>query len=171
MLKVFITNLAKYNEGYCVLDIGKWVELPMDASELQEEIDSVLGNDEELFLTDWESDYKIEIGEFSNVFRLNEQMEELEALPEDTRKTVTLIADYEGLELTEVIEEVADGKYTIYQASNFEELGYYLKDNGLLGYEIPSHLENYIDYEALGRDWLHSGCFIDLSEHGLYVTY
>ena len=33
------------------------------------------------------------------------------------------------------------------------DLGYYVIDNGLLDVEIPESLENYIDYDAIGRDF------------------
>lgn len=35
----------------------------------------------------------------------------------------------------------------------FQTLGYYVCDEGLLGVTIPSELENYLDYEAIGRDY------------------
>lgn len=33
MLKIYLTNLGKYNEGYL---IGEWVTLPIDDDELEE---------------------------------------------------------------------------------------------------------------------------------------
>ena len=66
MLKVFITNLGKYNEGELV---GKWVELPVYDDELAEILDeiqichddvkyynSVGAPYEEIFITDYECD-------------------------------------------------------------------------------------------------------------------
>lgn len=43
------------------------------------------------------------------------------------------------------------------------DLGYYIIDNGLFGIEIPDSLANYIDYEAIGRDFS-----FDLSQCGDY---
>lgn len=43
------------------------------------------------------------------------------------------------------------------------ELGYYVIDEGFFGVEIPDSLANYLDYEAIGRDFS-----FDLSECGGY---
>ena len=62
MLKIFLTNLGKYNEGYLV---GKWVELPCD--DLETEMETIGVGEapyEEYFITDYESDFGVSIGEF-----------------------------------------------------------------------------------------------------------
>jgi antirestriction protein len=168
LIRVYITNLAKYNEGILK---GTWFTLPAELEELDEVISEVLGNNEEYFISDYESELKIEVPEYVNLHQLNETLKELEKVPEDDRKVICLIASYEGLELSEVIQEYHEGKYTVFNASNFEELGEYLAEEGLLGYEIPEHLKDYIDFSALGQDWLYSGNYIDLSDEGYYVTY
>ena len=43
---------------------------------------------------------------------------------------------------------------------------YYLEETGQLG-ELPAHLQNYIDYEAYGRDLELEGTFI-VTNHGVY---
>lgn len=55
MLKIYLTNLGKYNEGYLV---GKWVELPATDEELEEAKKEIGINQqyEEWFITDYESD-------------------------------------------------------------------------------------------------------------------
>lgn len=40
-MKIYIANLAKYNEG--VLK-GEWISLPMDQMELQSKINNILGD-------------------------------------------------------------------------------------------------------------------------------
>ena len=50
-MKIYITNLAKYNEG--VLK-GEWVSLPIDETALQPKIKNILGADEELFISDYD---------------------------------------------------------------------------------------------------------------------
>ena len=62
MLKIFLTNLGKYNEGYL---IGEWVTLPIDNDELEEVKKRIGINEyyEEWFITDYESDINgVEIG-------------------------------------------------------------------------------------------------------------
>jgi hypothetical protein len=98
-------------------------------------------------------------------------LQELETVPEHDRKIISLIHDYEGTELSEVIEEYKDGKYMVYEATNFTELGEYLNDNGLLGFVIPEYLERHIDFKSIGEEWLYGGSFIDLSDEGYYIAY
>ena len=84
MIKVFLTNLGKYNEGYL---IGEWLELPASQQEIDETMAKIGINEEyeEWFITDYETDIKgIEIGEYSNLHKLNEIAEELESLNEDS---------------------------------------------------------------------------------------
>lgn len=60
-LSGYITNLGKYNEGELV---GKWIELPIDEDEFEEELKEIgIGEEdefgqvyEEYFWTDWECD-------------------------------------------------------------------------------------------------------------------
>jgi antirestriction protein len=76
-MKIFITNLAKYNEG--VLR-GEWVCLPMDEKKLQSKINNILESDEEFFITDYEAPIKIE--EYDNIADLNEFAEKLDGIRE-----------------------------------------------------------------------------------------
>lgn len=79
-ISIYLTNLRKYNEGELV---GKWVELPISEDELQEELEEVLGDDEEYFITDWEAPNGFDIGEYSNLYSLNEEAEEYEDILRD----------------------------------------------------------------------------------------
>lgn len=62
MLKGFITNLGKYNEGQLV---GKWIEFPITEEELEEVFNEIGIDDfyEEYFFTDWETDWDIPVYE------------------------------------------------------------------------------------------------------------
>ena len=76
-MKIFITNLAKYNEGILK---GEWVSLPMNEMKLQTKINNILGSDEEFFISDYEA--PIIIGEYDNVSELNEFAEKLDEIQE-----------------------------------------------------------------------------------------
>lgn len=61
MMRIYLTNLGKYNEGELV---GEWVDLPIEKENLQE-VFKRIGIDgkqyEEYFITDYECDfYEIE---------------------------------------------------------------------------------------------------------------
>ena len=73
LLNVFITNLGKYNEGELV---GEWLKLPCTEEELQASLKRIGINKEyeEYFITDYESDCGIKIGEYENIIELNKQM-------------------------------------------------------------------------------------------------
>ena len=74
MIKIYITDLEAYNNGYLV---GEWIELP--SSNLEADISRILEagakacNDlnrhEEYFIADYECDY-IKIGEYDDIFDL-----------------------------------------------------------------------------------------------------
>ena len=85
MLKVFITNLGKYNEGYL---LGEWVELPVSEEDLKAVYERIGINHyyEETFITDYESDIPgVQIDEWDNIEKLNELAEKLEDLTEDRK--------------------------------------------------------------------------------------
>jgi antirestriction protein len=149
MLKIYLTNLAKYNAGELV---GKWVELPVDAEELQAEIKEVLGNDEEYFITDYETEIDgFKVHEYSNVFKLNEIAEKLQELDETQRKVFSVLVN-NGYTYEQALDKIAEGDFWTLEAENDEQIGYWLADNGFI--EIPEHLTNYVDYEKLGRDFI-----------------
>ena len=55
MLKIFLTNLGKYNEGEL---LGEWLELPATKEEIKKSCDRIGINEryEEWFITDFETD-------------------------------------------------------------------------------------------------------------------
>lgn len=83
MLRGFITNLGKYNEGQL---IGKWIDFPITEDELEEVKNQIGINDfyEEYFFTDWETDWDFspysEWGEYPNMDDVNEVAENLEQI-------------------------------------------------------------------------------------------
>lgn len=168
MLNLYTANLAEYVAGNSV---GAWITLPTDEDTISAHLKAVLGINEEIAIHDYESDYPITVGEYSNIYALNRTAEALERVAEDDRRVITLIADSENIPIEQAIDEFTDGRYTIFRCESLEELGNYLNDEGMLSYEIPEELTAYIDFERLAEDWLMGGNYIDLSEHGFYVTY
>ena len=81
-MKIYITNLGKYNEGYL---IGKWVQLPV-AEDVLDNVLEAIGIDEcyeEYFITDYETEIVgvcNSIGEYSSLVELNKLAERLESL-------------------------------------------------------------------------------------------
>lgn len=71
-IKVFVSNLAKYNDGELT---GQWTTLPVDDvnKDILEPIDAV---GKEWFISDYEAPFKID--EYDNLYALNELAEALE---------------------------------------------------------------------------------------------
>lgn len=150
MFNVYVVNLAKYNEGRIT---GKWIELPVEMEVLQAHIKSVLGDDEEYSIHDYDNDYNMKIGEYENIFRLNEIAELLESHDETTvRALMEVCCDVET-----AIEKLENGDYTILNDIDDEEdLGYQLIHE--LGYmEIPEKFERYFDYDKYGSEAIDDG--------------
>ena len=162
-MKLYITDLEAYNLEHLV---GAWVSLPMDEELLADEIKKVLSrgrneckhkhHHEEVFITDYEAD--ISISEYDNIYRLNELAEYLEGMNDDDLLKFKLLS-YEGYNEREVLTNgLSTYDVDIYDYSAdtsftdvYELLASELVSEGLFG-SIPSHLENYIDYSAIGRD-------------------
>jgi len=151
MLRVFLTNLGKYNEGELV---GEWLELPATEEELQAAFQRV-GIDgveyEEYFFSDWETDIEgLHLEEYMNLEELNEWAAKYEDLDDWEKEVVQAIMELEGYDLEEAIE--VREQYSLYpDIHTNEDLGYYwLFEEGI--YDIPDNLAPYIDCERFGRD-------------------
>ena len=68
-MKIYLTNLGKYNEGELV---GKRFTLPINIKEALKEIGVAKGTQyEEYFITDYENDLGLKIGEYESLEKLN----------------------------------------------------------------------------------------------------
>lgn len=150
--RVFITNLAQYNDGRLV---GEWFTLSDGHKALKEVLRRILGNDEEYFITDYEADF--DINEYDNLTELVNFAMLFDKLEGIERAAVTYWLDFFGSTRDEVIEmmktETLLDNCIVYEASDETELGMTITE----GWEIPKHLEMYINYEAIGRDEVYSG--------------
>lgn len=114
MIKIFLTNLGKYNEGEL---IGEWGELPCTDDKLEvtkERIgisDEPDGNGnyyEEWFITDYETDiHGLKVGEYDDLDELNELAETLEDLDEYEREIVEVMIS-EGYSLDDALDKKDD---------------------------------------------------------------
>lgn len=165
MLKIYLTNLGKYNEGELV---GEWVELPCTDEELEaakkrigisDEPDENGNYYEEWFITDYETDISgLKVGEYDDLDELNELAETLDDLDEYEREIVEAMIS-EGYSL----DDALDGKddcMIYYNCEDMEDVAReYAEETGLLD-SIPENLQSYFDFEAYGRDMSFEGCFV-----------
>lgn len=147
-MKIFLTNLGKYNEGELV---GEWVELPVSQEELQKVFERI-GINEEYFITDYECDL-YEVGEYENLDTLNEIAERIEELDEEESKVVKALMSELGCTLDETIGKVNSGDYRIYyDCDDMADVAYQVVEE--CGYldNVPDDVARYFDYESFGRD-------------------
>ena len=167
-MKIYLTNLGRYNEGYLV---GKWVKLPVCEEVLDKVLKEIGINEyyEEYFITDYENDI-VGIGdvisEYSSVQALNELAQRLEDLSGDEADKLGAVLEYEACRsVSEVLEllDKLDEFDLLTDVTDDEELGYYYAEEYCC-IDIPEHIQPYFDYEAYGRD-------IRLESSCLYTSY
>ena len=159
----FITNLGKYNEGELV---GEWVKFPTTAEELKEVFKRIgIGQRddfgqpyEEWFITDYDcyvDGLYSKLGEYENLDELNYLASKLDEMSDSEYAQFQAgmeMGDHCG-SLQEIINLTENlDCYEVYpHIEDYDDLGRYYIDE-LEVMQIPEHLQNYIDYEAYGRD-------------------
>ena len=159
----FITNLGKYNEGELV---GEWVKFPTTAEEMKEVFKRIgIGQRddfgqpyEEWFITDYDcyvDGLYSKLGEYENLDELNYLASKLDEMSESEYAQFQAgmeMGDHCG-SLQEIINLTENlDCYEIYpHIEDYDDLGrYYIEELEVM--QVPEHLQNYIDYEAYGRD-------------------
>lgn len=170
MMKIYLTNLGKYNEGEL---IGEWVELPVSQEELQEVFKRIGINEEyeEYFITDYECDF-YEVGEYENLDTLNNIAEQIEELDEEESKVAKALMSECGYTLDEAIEKTNNGDYRIYyDCDSMTDIAYQVVEE--CGYleNVPDKVARYFDYEAFGRDLGIEGTYIFLDNSEAIEVY
>ena len=159
----FITNLGKYNEGELV---GEWVKFPTTAEELKEVFKRIgIGQRddfgqpyEEWFITDYDcyvDGLYSKLGEYESLDELNYLASKLDEMSESEYEQFQAgmeMGDHCG-SLQEIINLTENlDCYEVYpHIEDYDDLGrYYIEELEVM--QVPEHLQNYIDYEAYGRD-------------------
>ena len=159
----FITNLGKYNEGELV---GEWVKFPTTAEELKEVFKRIgIGQKddfgqpyEEWFITDYDcyvDGLYDKLGEYESLDELNYLASKLDEMSDSEYAQFQAgmeMGDHCG-SLQEIINLTENlDCYEVYpHIEDYDDLGRYYIDE-LEVMQVPEHLQNYIDYEAYGRD-------------------
>lgn len=160
-IRAHISNLGAYTRGKLR---GKWLEMPMDKVELTSTIEEVLDTiyrDEEYFLTDYEAPFSI--GEYENIYALNELAEEIEEIDEDDN-IVCLIADdvlSSGYDRNELARILKDREYSVV-SEVWDEQDLALKaDEAYLPFDYSkvkdTSIADYLDWESIGRSMVLDG--------------
>lgn len=163
MLRIYLTNLGKYNEGML---IGEWVDLPVSEEELEKVFKRIGVNDEyeEYFITDYESDIDgVKVGEYENIDDLNELAEALEDLDSEEENVLSVMLE-DGCTFEEALKKIKDRDYMVYyNCDSMEDVAYQVvEESGLLD-GVPEKVARYFNYEAYGRDLEIEGTFYQIN--------
>ncbi len=162
-MQVYIANLGKYNEGELV---GAWFKLPVDFEEVKEKI-GLDDEYEEYAIHDYELPFDID--EYTPLEELNRLCELVCDLLEDLQSELSALLTHFSS-----IEELSEHQDDIILHSGCDDMAdvarYYIEETGMLG-EVPTNLQNYIDYESFGRDLELSGTFIHTSRGIFEIIY
>jgi antirestriction protein len=153
-LKIFLTNLGKYNEGDLV---GRWLTLPCTLEERNTALSKIgIGEQyEEYFITDYENDVGLFIDQFECLSELNEIAKSIACLNAYQRNVLRAVIQLEPLDLCDIVETVNNlSNYTLHTNIQTDyDLGHYhIHEIGKFNIDVNGEIAKYIDYEAYGRD-------------------
>ena len=171
IIKGYITNLGKYNEGKL---IGKWIEFPIDEDELNEALKEIgckytdeNGKEhnteyEEFFFSDWECEIPFEFGEYESISDVNDIAERVENLMDYEQDVLKVILEEHTNNVDEALRIVEVGNYVMWSGceSMADVAEHMAIEFGDLN-DVPERLQHYIDYEAWGRDLAIKGTFLE----------
>lgn len=169
-MKIYLTNLGKYNEGEL---IGEWVELPASQEELQKVFERIGINEEyeEYFITDYECDF-YEVGEYENIDKLNDIAERIKELDEEESKVVKALMQELGYTLDEAIKKVNNGDYRIYyDCDDMADVAYQVVEECDYLNNASDIVARYFDYESFGRDLGIEGTYIFTDDNEAIEVY
>lgn len=171
-LKIFLTDLNKYNDGQL---FGEWIDVFDVVNECNDVdecitkslkqigIDVTDPNCHEWFITDYETDLDVSIGEHESLETIfNFAKEVLNADTKDVN-VINCVLRYYGDGFNADLSRVDDvvvisGTNGVYDLS---DLGYEMAEMMDIFHDCPETLERYFDFEAYGRD-------IDLEVNGFF---
>ena len=149
--KIYIACLASYNQGYLH---GEWVDATQDVEAIREKITKILEaspvpDAEEWAVHDYDEFYDADkiLGEYPDLENVVNAAHLIAEHGELGAKVILHCGDIE--EAIQVLEERYLGCY-----KNIAEYAEQLTEDTT---SIPKHLEYYIDYEKMARDWEYSG--------------
>lgn len=162
IIKGFVTNLGKYNEGEL---IGEWVDFPCNEDEWEEVLERI-GIDEkyeEYFFSDWEIelDNANTLEMYLSYDEVNDLAWDLEILDYNERGKLEAIMELETSDIANALNYMRD--YEFISGYTLEE--YVREDLDCLG-NIPDYVMDYIDFEQLGSDHYYN---VRESENGVLI--
>ena len=170
MLKLFITDLAAYNNGFL---IGEWVTLPLSGKELYMAINSILSEGEhlcqsdvtheEIFITDyeWMGQSLFNVGEYDSVWDVNDDVGKVSDLTPLQQKAVAfLLGEQLTYEVDDAISKADD--VIIHENQSLEDVAYELMQECYGVDKLPPIIANNIDYQGIAKDLEYDGTYWEI---------
>lgn len=142
-------------------ELSEWVDLmDVDFEELRNKAGDCI------YVSDVDSDFGMQMEGNFLIEELEDIADKLNEIDnQDLDYDFKAILDYLGSwNFEEAYNIVISGEYSFNCDINDDEsLGYYLVDEGIMFDNIPDEVKDYLDYEAIGRDYRFntSSCFTD----------
>lgn len=151
--KIYVACLAAYNNGYLH---GKWINASNDTDEMYQEINKILvsspiSNSEEWAIHDYEDFGEIDIEEYTSL----DSIAELVSFIEDHGQLGASVYSYahDLNDARRLLEECYHGEF-----DSEEDFAYYWTHE-VSCHEVPEHIQHYIDYKTMARDFFISDFF------------
>ncbi len=161
-MKIAVEEWEMYNNGLLVI---KWWDTEHDT---EEEIEAFIkdlkykcglnGSDAEMFIADVEGETLGLITGDESVYQAYEVQAQIDRLGEDLPQAKMLLENGIVSGVDEAIEEI-ENIYCTGETSMEDVAREYIEDTGQLN-ELPTSLQYYFDYEALGRDMEINGTYL-----------
>ena len=148
---------------------GQWIDLPAAEEDIQSIIDEIQRTEcEEVMISDYEG--ALTVGEYDNIFELNERCTNLADFSEDQLTALQELSEWVSQE--EAIEIVENGQYRFYPDcwTMAEVAEIYADEIGDLD-RIPEDLRCYFDFESYGRTLEINGRFVRMTNEIGYIEY
>ena len=154
-IKIFLTNLGKYVDGYL---IGEWVKLPVPKEKLGDILNriGIDEHNEEYFITDYETTLaNLKISEYASLEELNELAEQIERLTDGDYEKLSAVLEAESpTTIKEIIEIIGrlDEFDLLAEVTTDEQIGEYYAELGCIFKGVPEYIQRYFSLESYGRD-------------------
>lgn len=151
-IKIYVADLAAYNNGKLH---GVWIDATDEPEDIQKQINEMLSQSpeplaEEYAIHDYEGFESYQVSEYEGI----ESIHEVACFIDDNPKIGAELLNYYS-DIDEAKKAIEENYYGCYQS-----VGDYAEDFITQSYDIPNYLENYVDYERMGRDMELSGDII-----------
>lgn len=148
-IRIYVADLAAYNAGYLH---GIWIDATLEVAEMQKQINTLLSSSpvsdaEEYAIHDFEGFGDYRLGEYAGLEAAHNIASFLQEYPDFGSVLLNHFSDLEEA------REMAENNY----CGSYASLADYAQELTEETSEIPSHLQYYIDYEAMARDMEMSG--------------